>query len=122
MLKPPFIALPLVQDNKVTPLAVTGSNRSLLLPDVPTVAEAGYEKFEAGYWGGFFAPTGTPPVVIKKLNTEIVASIKDKRVAERLLKTGVEVIGNSPEQFRQELDSEIELWRKVINKSGIQPQ
>ena len=55
MLKPPFIALPLVQENKVTPLAVTGVNRSLLLPDVPTIAEAGYENFEAGYWGGFFA-------------------------------------------------------------------
>lgn len=122
MLKPPFIALPLVQDNKVTPLAVTGGNRSLLLPDVPTIAEVGYENFEAGYWGGFFAPAGTLPEVIKKLNTEIVASIKDKRVAERLLKTGVEVIGNSPEKFRQELDSEIELWRKVINESGIQPQ
>ena len=122
VLKPPFTSLPLIEDGKVIPLAVTGSKRSMLLPKVPTIAESGYDKFFAGYWGGFFAPAGTPPEVIKKLNAEIVAAIQDKRVTEKLLKSGVEVVGNSPQAFKQELDEEIELWRKVITESGIQPQ
>lgn len=122
VLKPPFTALSLIEDGKVIPLAVTGSKRSMLLPKVPTIAESGYDKFFAGYWGGFFAPGGTSPDLIKKLHAEIVAAIQDQRVTERLLKSGVEVVGNSPQAFKQELDEEIELWRKVITESGIQPQ
>lgn len=121
-LKPPFLALPLIEEGKLIPLAVTGSKRSILLPKVPTVAESGYDKFFAGYWGGFLAPASTPPGVIEKLNTEIVASIQDHRVQNMLLKNGMEVVGNSPEAFKKEIEEEIELWRKVIIGAGIQSQ
>jgi tripartite-type tricarboxylate transporter receptor subunit TctC len=120
ILKPPFTAMPLIQDGKVVPLAVTGLNRSKLLPDVPTIDELGYKDFQAGYWGGFFAPAGTPDDVIQKLNEQIVASIRDKRVSGNLLKSGVEVIGNKPAEFKKELNDEIELWRKVITDAGLQ--
>jgi tripartite-type tricarboxylate transporter receptor subunit TctC len=122
ILKPPFTALSLVQDGKVTPLAVTGNKRSGLLPNVPTIAELGYDKFFAGYWGGFFAPAGTPTAIVNKLNSEIVAAINDKRVADRLRQSGVEVVGNSPQAFKSEIEKEIELWRNVITQSKIEPQ
>jgi tripartite-type tricarboxylate transporter receptor subunit TctC len=122
ILKPPFTSMPLINDGKVIPLAVTGLNRSKLLPNVPTIEESGYPTFLAGYWGGFLAPAKTPNDVIKKLNTELVASINDKYVTERLLKSGVEVVGNSPEEFKKELNDEIELWHKVIIDSKIPRQ
>ena len=122
VLKPPFTSLPLIQEGKVIPLAVTGNKRSALLPDVPTIAESGYEGFFAGYWGGFFAPAGTPPAVINKLNAEIVAAINDKRVADRLRRSGEDVVGNAPHAFSIEIEKEIELWRNVITQSGIEPQ
>jgi tripartite-type tricarboxylate transporter receptor subunit TctC len=92
VLKPPFLALPLIQDGKAIPLAVTGKRRSTLLPDVPTIEESGYRDFFAGYWGGFFGPANTPRSVIDKLNSEIVASINDKRISERLHRKGVSAV------------------------------
>jgi tripartite-type tricarboxylate transporter receptor subunit TctC len=122
MLKPPFTALPLIREGKAVALAVTGKERSVLLDAVPTISEAGYKDFVAGYWGGFFAPAGTPQAVINKLHAEIVASVRDKRVVERLRKSGEIVVANSPERFKAEIEEEIALWRAVITKSGIEPQ
>ncbi len=122
MMKPPFTSTSLISEGKVKALAVTGKVRSSLLPDVPTVIEQGYENYVAGHWGGFFAPAGTPDDVVAKLNAEIVAAIKDPRVEESLSARGLLVIANSQEEFKAELDEEVELWRKVIADAGITPQ
>ncbi len=121
-LDPPFTAQPAVDTGHAKGLAVTSAKRSSLWPQVPTIAESGYAGFDTGHWGGFFAPAGTPDNVIKKLNTEIVTVMKDPKVQEVLRRQGLEIIGNSPEQFKKEIDNEIDLWAKVIKDAGIQPQ
>ena len=122
LLDPPFTALPAIQSGNARALAVTGEKRSPLLPDVPTVAELGLPGFAAGHWGGFFAPSGTPPAIIQKLNSVFVASLQDPKVREVLRSQGLEIIGNTPDQFRKEIEDEIELWAKVITDAGIKPE
>lgn len=121
-LDPPFTAQPALDSGNVKALAVTSAKRSSLLPQVPTIAESGYPNFDTGHWGGFFAPAKTPDSIIKKLNTEFVAVLKDPAVQTVLRRQGLEIIGNSPEQFKKEIDDEIELWAKVIKDAGIEPQ
>jgi tripartite-type tricarboxylate transporter receptor subunit TctC len=122
LLDPPFTALPAIESGSTRALAVSGEKRSPLLPNVPTVAELGFPDFAAGHWGGFFVPAGTPPAVIQKLYAGIVASLQDPKVREVLRGQGLEIIGNSPDEFRKEIDDEIELWSKVIRDSGIKPE
>ena len=122
LLDPPFTAMPAIESGSTRALAVTGARRSPLLPNVPTVAELGFPGFAAGHWGGFFVPAGTPPAVIQKLNAGIVASLQDPKVREVLRGQGLEIIGNTPDEFRKEIDDEIELWSKVIRDSGIKPE
>jgi tripartite-type tricarboxylate transporter receptor subunit TctC len=122
LLDPPFTALPAIQSGNVRALAVTGEKRSPLLPDVPTVAELGFPGFAAGHWGGFFAPAGTPPAVIAKLNSALVASLQNPKVREVLRGQGLEILGNTPDQFRKEIADEIELWAKVIKDAGIKSE
>jgi tripartite-type tricarboxylate transporter receptor subunit TctC len=121
LLDPPFTALPAIQSGNARALAVTGEKRSPLLPDVATVAELGYPGFAAGHWGGYFAPAGTPAPIIQKLNTELLAALQNPKVRDVLRSQGLEIIGNSPDQFRNEIEDEIELWAKVIKDSGITP-
>jgi tripartite-type tricarboxylate transporter receptor subunit TctC len=119
LLDPPFTAMPAIDSGSTRPLAVTGAKRSPLLPEVPTVAELGFPGFAAGHWGGFFVPAGTPPAVIQKLNAGIVASLQNPKVREVLRGQGLEIIGNTPDEFRKEIDDEIELWSNVIKDAGI---
>jgi tripartite-type tricarboxylate transporter receptor subunit TctC len=122
LLDPPFTAMPAIDSGNARVLAVTGAKRSPLLPNVSTVAELGFPGFAAGHWGGFFAPAGTPPAVIQKLNTAIVAALQNPKVREVLRAQGLEIIGNTPEEFRKEIDDEIALWGKVISDSGIKAE
>jgi tripartite-type tricarboxylate transporter receptor subunit TctC len=122
LLDPPFTAMPAIESGSTRALAVTGAKRSPLLPNVPTVAELGFPGFAAGHWGGFFVPAGTPPAVIEKLNAGIVASLQNPKVREVLRGQGLEIIGNTPEEFRKEIDDEIELWSNVIRDAGIKPE
>jgi tripartite-type tricarboxylate transporter receptor subunit TctC len=122
LLDPPFTAMPAIESGSTRALAVTGSQRSPLLPNVPTVAELGFPGFAAGHWGGFFVPAGTPPAVIQKLNAAIVSSLQNPKVREVLRGQGLEIIGNTPDEFRKEIDDEIALWSKVIRESGIKPE
>jgi len=122
LLDPPFTAMPAIESGETRALAVTGARRSPLLPNVPTVAELGFPGFAAGHWGGFFVPAGTPPAVIQKLNAAIVSSLQNPKVRDVLRGQGLEIIGNTPDEFRKEIDDEIELWSNVIRDSGIKPE
>jgi len=111
-------AWPLAKAGKLRALAVTTANRSAIAPDVPTLAESGLPGFEVGSWQGVFAPAGTPPEIIKRLNMEIVKILNMPEVKEKLIGLGAEPVGNSPEEFSAMVKLEVVKWADVVKKSG----
>ncbi len=114
--------LPHVRANRVRALAVTGPQRTALLPDLPTVAEAGLPGyFVTGYFG-LLAPAGTPPAVIARLNAEIIKSLRAPEVQSTLANEGAEAAGGTPEEFAALLKSEVAQWAKVVKIAGLRPE
>jgi len=111
-------AWPLAKAGKLRALAVTTAKRSSIAPDVPTLAESGLPGFEVGSWQGVFAPAGTPPEIVKRLNTEIVKILNLPDVREKLGGLGAEIVANSPEEFSALVKSEVVKWADVVKKSG----
>ncbi|MBA3774944.1 MAG: tripartite tricarboxylate transporter substrate binding protein [Betaproteobacteria bacterium] len=111
-------AWPLAKGGKLRALAVTTAKRSAIAPDVPTLAEAGLPGFEVGSWQGVFAPAGTPPDIVKRLNAEIVKILNTPDVRDKLAALGAEVVGNSPEEFSTMVKAEVVKWADVVKKSG----
>ncbi|HEY5580114.1 MAG TPA: tripartite tricarboxylate transporter substrate binding protein [Rhodoferax sp.] len=107
-----------VRSGKLRPLAVTTANRSPELPNVPTIAEAGLPGYEATSWFGLFAPAGTPPAVISKLNTAIVKVLGQADVRKKISEQGAEVYSETPEQFAAFIQKEVVKWGKVVRDSG----
>jgi tripartite-type tricarboxylate transporter receptor subunit TctC len=105
-----------------TPLGVTGKKRSNILPDVPTVDEAGVPGYEATIWLGIMAPKGTPQPIVDKLNAEINKVLNRADVKEAWAKQGVEPLIMSPGEFDKYLRADIEKWAKVIKEAGIKVQ
>jgi tripartite-type tricarboxylate transporter receptor subunit TctC len=114
-------AQPLMEAGKIKAIAITGSKRSLLLPDLPTMEEAGLPGFVTQTWYGLLAPAGTPAEIIKELNAVVVKAVENPEFRARLGKLGADPIGESPEYFRKMLLEEIERWSKVVKASGAQP-
>jgi tripartite-type tricarboxylate transporter receptor subunit TctC len=112
-------ALPQVKAGKVRALGVTSAKRSQLLPDLPTIAEAGVAGYEVFGWNGYAAPAGTPADVIGKLNREIARILHSPEVKAYLLSLGAESVGNSPEEFGKLIKSETEKWGKLIRALGL---
>jgi tripartite-type tricarboxylate transporter receptor subunit TctC len=111
-------AWPLAKGGRLRALAVTTAKRSPVAPDVPTLAEAGLVGYEVGSWQGVFAPAGTPPDVIRRLNAEMVKIIQSPEVREKLIALGAEPVGDSPEEFAALVKSEVSKWADVVKKSG----
>ena len=111
-------AWPLAKAGKLRALAVTTAKRASIAPDVPTLAESGLPGYEVGSWQGVFAPAGTPPEIVKRLNAEIVKIINLPDVKEKLLGLGAEPVGNTPEEFAVLVKAEIVKWADVVKKSG----
>lgn len=107
-----------VRNQKLRALAVTSAKRSGELPDTPTLAESGYKGFDAVTWFGILAPAGTPPAIVKTLNTEINNALRDPAVAAKLKSDGGDVIGGTSEQFATLLKNEIPRWGKIVKDSG----
>ena len=114
--------LPHVKAGKLRALAVTSTKRSSVLPELPSVAEAGLPGFAQDAWNGLLAPARTPPTIIKKLNGEVSAVLKMPAIRERFAAQGMEPGGISPEEFAAMLKSEIAKWAKVIREAGIKPE
>ena len=112
-------ALPYINEGKLRALAVLGSERSPLLPDVPTVAEAGVAGYEFTNWYGLTAPAGTPDHAIKKLNDGIRQVLRQPDIKEKLEAMGARVVGDTPTEFRAFIASENDKWKDVIAKAGI---
>ena len=115
-----FLALmPLVKAERLRALAVTSVHRMPMLPDLPTVAEAGVPGYESALWYGALLPAGTPQAVVATLNRELVKAIRAADVRERLAAEGYEVIGNSPEAFAQHMRADMERLRKLVLAIGL---
>jgi tripartite-type tricarboxylate transporter receptor subunit TctC len=109
---------PFVKDNKLKVLAVSSAKRFGAAPDIPTVAELGMPGFETGSWQGIVAPAGTPPEVVNKLHSTVMAILATPELKERLDKAGAEVRAQSPAEFGTFIRSEKDRWAKVVKESG----
>ncbi len=114
-------ALPQVRAGKVKALAVGSPKRSALVPDLPTMIEAGLPGYEAYSWAGFWVPAATPREIVTRLNADFVRAFSDTAVKERLLGQGAEVAPGTPEQFGAFVKSEMAKWAAVIKRAGIKP-
>jgi len=117
---PPTV--PHIKSGKLRALAIAGAKRSPSVPDVPTMAEAGYPGVEGDTWVGVFAPAGTDKRVVALLNREIVGILAESAMKERLADLGYEPVGNRPDEFAAQIRTEIAKWAKVIRSAGIKPQ
>jgi tripartite-type tricarboxylate transporter receptor subunit TctC len=112
---------PLAKAGKVRALATTGTKRSQIMPEVPTVAEAGVPGYEATIWLGIMAPTGTPMNVVDRLNSEIAKITSRPEVRKLWQEQGAIPMAMSPPEFDRFLRQDIEKWAKVVKLSGARP-
>jgi len=109
-------------DKKITAVGTTGSSRSAALPGVPTVSEGGVKDYEVISWNALFAPAGTPPDVIAKLNTALQGVLADPGIKQRALDLGIEAKASTPADIGNRLKADIEKWGKVIERANIPKQ
>lgn len=114
--------LPLIRSGKLRALGVTGSKRSPVAPEIPTVAEAGVPGYSGDAWYGLFAPRATAKAIVVKLNAVVVQALQQPERRERLLAQGVEGVGSTPEVFAAFLGSELKKWARVVGDAGIKPE
>jgi len=114
-----YAAMPAIQADKVRPLAVTSAQRLPLLPDVPTVAEAGLPGFESYNWQGIVVPAGTPQEIVEKLNAAFNKILKKPEVIKAYEQTGGVVGGGTPEEFGKFIEDERVKWAQVIKEANI---
>jgi tripartite-type tricarboxylate transporter receptor subunit TctC len=93
--------------------------RNPTFPNVPTMKELGYPEFDFGAWQGVFAPVGTPPEIIARLNTELNAILRDPEASGALQKVGFTPVGGTPEQFRTLVATTIDKWGKVVREAKL---
>ena len=113
---------PHVLSGKIKGMAVAAKNRSAMVPNLPTFAEAGFPDFETGNWIGISAPAGTPPAIIEKLNKAIAEVIKMPEVEQALAKRGATADVMTPAEFAKLIDDETATWGNVIKSKGIKAQ
>lgn len=112
-------ALPFARSGRLRALGVTSINRSSMMPELPTVSEAGVPGYEFGSWYGILVPVGTPKRILVKLHSEIVKALNNAKLKALLAADGGEVVGNTPEQFGAFLRSEMLKSEKIIKSRGI---
>ena len=114
--------LPQVNGGRLRAIAITSTQRSALLPKVPTIAESGYPEYAFTSWVGVLVPAATPPAVVAALNAHIVKAMRNPVVIERFAADGNEVVAGSPEQFAALIKTELARWAKVVKASGMKPE
>lgn len=117
---PPTLSL--IQQNKVRPIAVTGTQRSRTMPDVPTIAESGLPGYEATLWQAINAPAGTPASILTRLHAETNALLREPSTANALAKVGVEAEPNTAQELAYRIAADIKKWHEVIVSAGIKAQ
>jgi len=114
-----YTALPHVKAGKLRALAVAGPKRSALLPDVPTLKEAGVDGVDVQQWYGFFAPAKTPKPVIEQLNKALNQVLADNEVVKRMEEHGADVETSTPEKFGELVKSELAKWKGVVQRAKL---
>jgi tripartite-type tricarboxylate transporter receptor subunit TctC len=114
-------ALPHVRSAKLRTLGVTSARRSPMVPEVPTVAEAGVPGYEASPWYGLMVPAKTPPEIVSRLHAESVKALDRPDVKERFAATDFQLVGADPGRFGALIRSEIEKWGKIVKATGLRP-
>ena len=109
-------------DRTFRALGSSGPKRSESTPDIATLRESGVADYDVVSWNALFAPAGTPPEIVNKLNGALRDILADADVKKRLLELGIEAKSSSPEEISARLKSDIDKWQKVIEKAGIQKQ
>jgi tripartite-type tricarboxylate transporter receptor subunit TctC len=115
------VALPHIQSGKVRALAVTSSTRSRVLPDTPTLQEAGVAGFDVASWQAFYAPAGTPNAIVQRMNQELATIIATPEIKARMEGLGLEYQPNSPEQFAEFGRKELVKWAKIVKDGNVKP-
>jgi tripartite-type tricarboxylate transporter receptor subunit TctC len=116
------VTLPQVKAGKLRALAVTMPRRSPLVPDVPTMEEAGLKGFLAGTWFGLLAPVKTPAALIERLHREVTKILRAPEVEATFAERGIEPVGNTPEEFRTFIDAQAKTMLRVAEQAGLKPE
>ncbi len=122
MLTPITAALPFVPTGQLRPIATIATARSQLLPSIPTIAEAGLPDFALKSWMAVFAPAGTPPAVINRLNEAIVKSVKSDKMKTRFNELGGDPVGGSPDELRVFLRGELSKYGALVTGAGVKAE
>lgn len=117
-----LVLSPFIRKGQLRGIGVTGAKRSVVLPELPTLAETGLPGFNAVGWFGLFAAAKTPQPVVARLNAEVASVLRDAQTRERLLAQGAEPQPGAPEELGRHLAREIEVWSKVIRDAGLKAE
>ena len=109
----------LLGPGRLRALAVTGSSRSPLLPDVPTVAESGLPRFENTGWFGLLGPAGLPRPIVEKIYQDSARAMSDSQIKGRLFVAGMKPVLNKPEELALQMDAELKRWAQVVKNRKI---
>jgi tripartite-type tricarboxylate transporter receptor subunit TctC len=114
--------MPQIRAGRLRPLGITSSARSPIVPDIPTVAEAGLPGYESVQWYGMLAPARTPRDIITRLHGEATRVLQQPEIKARFAGDGADPVGSTPEEFTRYIQSELTKWAKVAREAGIQPE
>lgn len=114
-----LIASPQIKTGKLKALGVTSSKRLEAWPDLPTISEAGIPGYESSAWFGILAPAGTPHEIVRRIHGEIVRTLQNQEFRERIIGMGAVPIGNTPEQFAEQIRTEVPKWIRVAKEANI---
>jgi tripartite-type tricarboxylate transporter receptor subunit TctC len=112
--------LPHIRAGRLVPLALADSQRSVAAPNVPTFAELGLPGVLAGSWYALLAPAGTSPAIVQKLRDEVVKTLSSKTLQDMAGDTGTRTVGNTPEEFAKQIKADLEKWRALVKKIGLE--
>ena len=111
--------VPFIKSGKLRGLAVTNAKRSLVMPDLPSIAEAGLPGYESEAWSGLFLPAKTPAAIVQRLHRDFSAAVRDNDARAKLIAAGTEPAVSSPEDLARKVRDEIARWSKVVKASGM---
>jgi tripartite-type tricarboxylate transporter receptor subunit TctC len=112
-------ALPQIRGGKLRALGITSAKRFPQSPEVPTIAEAGIPGYAVDSWNGLFAPAGTPPEIVSRISAAVQQGFRDPALRKRMEDIGATPVGDTPEQFRALVASEVQKWGNFVKQTGI---
>jgi len=114
--------MPHIQSKRLNVLGTGGAKRTVALPNVPTIAEAGVPGYEANNWWGIMAPAGTPGAIVKRLHTEIAEILKSPAIQKKFETQGADTVSMSSAEFAKFIQAETRKWGKVVKDAGIKAE